>query len=96
MTNKTDHVNMATEAHSSLRVIAQELAWMAGAFYNVGNERISQQLDAMSKVVSDNADLAWNAYDAVLTEAFQATQDATHNMVQAALNVIATRGETHE
>jgi hypothetical protein len=59
----------------------------------LGNEKIAKDLHQLGDDVTFADDLFMESFGELFNEAIGSAERATHNMVQAALNVIATMGE---
>ena len=85
MTNQVDTVKMASDANKELRSVASNLRFFATSFFNIGNEKMAEELRELAQDIELNAKNAYDAYSLLLTEAFQSSQESTGNIIKAAL-----------
>ena len=84
------YLDKKNEARSTLREVEYGLVGLASAFRATGNEKVAEMLTEASYKISDGTQLYESAWAELFDDSIRATQQATTNMVQAALNV-ATR-----
>ena len=83
----SDYVEKNSEGRMMLRSLVFEINDLSRAFSVVGNEKIADQLSEICTDINKASGLMDEAFSELLTGSIKATQDATFNMVQTAVNV---------
>ena len=80
-----NQLNQARVSCMELLNVAAELDFLAVAFGQTGNFHMEERLHSYAIAIEENANNMQDAVSGMLNEAFNASQEATHNMVAAAL-----------
>lgn len=80
-----DTVKIASDARRKARSVVGELRSLSSSFAHTGNDVLADSLDSLADEVESSAEDAYNAHSALLNDMISSTQQATANMLSAAL-----------
>lgn len=93
----TDYLDKKHEAARTLQGVVTELRYIANAFRMTGNREIAEDLRLLAMKAEEANEQHEEAFGELFNQSVRATQDASMNMVKAALAVaIARDGGSNE
>lgn len=78
---KRETLDKLHDAADSIRHIGQDLAHLAGAFHEVGNNSVAKRLCAMSDAISAASEAVNQGAGEAINDACRASEEATANLM---------------
>lgn len=86
-----EYLEKQAKSIKMLEEIAGDLHYLAHCFFITGNSPMSENIDQLVKNIIDARDLSEDAFSELFNNAIKSTQNATRNMVQAAINAVSMK-----